>query len=498
MDKQFDVVVIGSGFGGLMCAALLGKHGYRVCVLEKHELPGGNLQNFVRGGKVFNTGLHYIGALDKGQALYKIFKYLGIMDRVAFDRLNPRCFDHILFGDKSFCNVSGFEGYQNALISYFPEEKTAIETYVARIREVWDRNPILNFREAGLSEEYPRAFINEGLMDVMDSITANEDLKALLLSNNGLYAGVPGRTPFYVHALINCLFIQSAFNVRGGSANLARALVDIIRAQDGVVWTGKKVVKITTENNKARSVVTETGEVIRGECFYAAIHPAEAIKLFEEGVFRKPFVKRINNLPNTIGSFVLYVAFKEKTFKHLNCNVYYSRTRDVWGAVYTSETWPKSVMLYTTYDKDDPEYAESATVITFMDYSEVARWEDPVVRKKDDSYETFRTEKSRLVMEMVELKFPGFTGAIDSWFASTPLTYRDYTGIPEGSMYGIAKDYRNGIGSYMPTATRVPNFYLTGQSIGIHGIMGVAMNAILASANKLDMNTLLKEIGQVE
>ena len=65
-----------------MCAAFLGKHGYRVCVLEKQDVPGGNLQNFERDGKVFNTGLHYVGALDKGQVLYKVFKYLCIMDRV--------------------------------------------------------------------------------------------------------------------------------------------------------------------------------------------------------------------------------------------------------------------------------------------------------------------------------------------------------------------------------------------------------------------------------
>ena len=115
-----------------MCAAFLGKHGYRVCVLEKQDVPGGNLQNFERDGKVFNTGLHYVGALDKGQVLYKVFKYLGIMDRVEFNRLDPECFDRVWVGDKSYCSVSGFEGYQKALMGYFPEEKAAIETYISK------------------------------------------------------------------------------------------------------------------------------------------------------------------------------------------------------------------------------------------------------------------------------------------------------------------------------------------------------------------------------
>ena len=65
-------------------------------------------------------------------------------------------------------------------------------------------------------------------------------------------------------------------------------------------------------------------------------------------------------------------------------------------------------------------------------------------------------------------------------------------------MYGIAKDYKNGLGAYIPSVTRVPNFYLSGQSIGIHGVMGVAMNALLACANKVDVNLLLSEIRKVE
>ncbi len=75
MNNKYDIVIIGSGFSGLMCGAILSKNGYSVCLLEKQPTPGGNLQTFKRHGKVFNTGLHYLGALKKGQTLYKIFKY---------------------------------------------------------------------------------------------------------------------------------------------------------------------------------------------------------------------------------------------------------------------------------------------------------------------------------------------------------------------------------------------------------------------------------------
>ena len=40
-SETHDVVVIGSGIGGLSCAALLAKYGYEVKVFESHYLAGG-------------------------------------------------------------------------------------------------------------------------------------------------------------------------------------------------------------------------------------------------------------------------------------------------------------------------------------------------------------------------------------------------------------------------------------------------------------------------
>ena len=75
MDKKYDVVIVGSGLGGLVSAVILAKEGKRVCVLEKNNQYGGNLQTFVRDKTIFDTGIHYIGGLSEGQNLYKYFKY---------------------------------------------------------------------------------------------------------------------------------------------------------------------------------------------------------------------------------------------------------------------------------------------------------------------------------------------------------------------------------------------------------------------------------------
>ena len=91
------VVIIGSGIGGLMCGAILAKAGYSVTILEMNKQIGGTLQTYVRERHIFDSGVHYVGGLDKGQTLYKIFDYLGIMQDLKIVKMDVAAFDKICF-----------------------------------------------------------------------------------------------------------------------------------------------------------------------------------------------------------------------------------------------------------------------------------------------------------------------------------------------------------------------------------------------------------------
>src|SRR3954462_15782414 len=97
MKEHYDIVVLGSGLGGLVSAIILAKEGYSVCVLEKNNQYGGNLQTFVRDKTIFDTGIHYIGGLQKGQNLYNYFKYLGIIDDLNLKKMDEDAYDVISF-----------------------------------------------------------------------------------------------------------------------------------------------------------------------------------------------------------------------------------------------------------------------------------------------------------------------------------------------------------------------------------------------------------------
>ena len=72
MNTSNKIVIVGSGIGGLVCGAILAKEGYKVLVLERNKQIGGCLQIFVRDKLIFNSSVHYVGGLDKGQNLYKV------------------------------------------------------------------------------------------------------------------------------------------------------------------------------------------------------------------------------------------------------------------------------------------------------------------------------------------------------------------------------------------------------------------------------------------
>ena len=67
VPENNDVLVIGSGLGGLVCAIELARQGFKVCVFEQHRVAGGYAHSFRRKGYHFDISLHSMGGLAPGQ-----------------------------------------------------------------------------------------------------------------------------------------------------------------------------------------------------------------------------------------------------------------------------------------------------------------------------------------------------------------------------------------------------------------------------------------------
>lgn len=502
MKERYDIVIVGSGLGGLVSAIILAKEGYSVCVLEKNNQFGGNLQTFVRDKTIFDTGIHYIGGLSKGQNLYKYFKYLGIIDDLKLKKMDEDGFDIISFEDenKEYPHAQGYENFVNQLLKHFPEEKEAIENYCKKVIATCDSFPLYNLRWEG---KYDSDILTLNAKQTIDEITDNKQLRAVLAGSNFLYAGIEDKSPFYVHALSVNSYIQSSWRCINGGSQITKQLIKQLKKHGGEVYKYKEVVRFNTENNNITSVTMKDGTEVSATYFISNIEPKTTLKMVGEENFRKSFYSRIQSLEGVISAFSLYIVFKPNTFKYINHNYYhFKNSNEVWTAhEYDENTWPKAYMASMNASKKEEEWADGMTFITYMKFDDLLPWADTfntTAEKNDrgESYEEFKNRKATTFLNEIEIKFPGIKNCIQSIHTSTPLSYRDYIGGHNGNMYGYIKDSNNPMKSFIASKTKLNNLYLTGQSINMHGVLGVTIGAVVTCSEIVGKEYLVNKINQ--
>ena len=501
MKKAYDVVIIGSGLGGLVSSIILAKEGFSVCVLEKNNQFGGNLQTFVRDKTIFDTGIHYIGGLSEGQNLYKYFKYLGIMDELNLKKMDEDGFDIISFEDDQteFPHAQGYDNFVNHLAAFFPEEKENIQKYCDKIVETCDSFPLYNLQAEG---KYDSEILSINAKEYIDQITENKKLRAVLAGSNFLYAGIEDKSPFYVHALSVNSYIQSSWRCINGGSQITKQLIKQLKANGGEVFKYKEVVRFTTEGNDVNSAIMKDGSEVFGKMFISNIEPKKTLEMVGEAKFRKSFYSRIQSLEGVISAFSLYIVFKPETFPYINHNYYHFKdSNGVWTAhEYDDDSWPKAYMASMNASKENV-WADGMTFITYMKYDEMKAWENTfntTAEKNDrgESYEEFKNRKAERFLQEIEIKFPGIREKIQSVHTSTPLSYRDYIGGSNGNMYGYVKDSNNPMKTFIAPKTKLNNLYLTGQSINMHGVLGVTIGAVVTCSEIVGKEYLVQKINE--
>jgi all-trans-retinol 13,14-reductase len=498
---NFDVVIIGSGIGGLVCANILAREGMRVCVLEKNKQFGGNLQTFVRDKIIFDSGVHYVGGLDKGQNLYQVFSYLGIMEQLQLERIDPNMFDGIIVGDEKviYPQAQGHENFIQQLLHYFPEEEQALRAYCEKIKESCRAFPLYNLHTDG-SLEQKTAASSISARQTIASLTSNKKLQAVLAGNNILYAGEGDATPFHVHALIVNSYIESSWKFVHGGSQIAKALVKQLRTYGGEILRHQRVTKLVSEGDTIAYAQTGTGEQFYARQFISNISPVHTLQMTDNPLLKKIYRNRINSLPNTVSSFSINIVLHPQTLVYQSNNLYYHREGHLWDANdYRPEDWPLLYGVFFTASNQYPGYAESVTVLSNMRYDEVLPWADTfntTLQEADRGadYLAFKEQKAQQLLQQVYRQLPQLEPAIKKYYTITPLTYRDYIGSADGNMYGFAKDYENPLRTTISPRTGVPNLFLTGQYLNMHGILGATLSGVLTAIGVSGNERVIEDI----
>lgn len=499
-NNTYDIIIVGAGLGGLLSAVILAKEGMKVCVIEKDKQIGGCLQTFSVEKTVFDSCVHYIGGLGDGHTLNRLFSYAGIMDKLQLKEYDTNAFDKIAFGDDvaEYPLAQGMDNFIEQLLPHFPNERAALLEYTNLIKKVGDHFPLYRLRNGDANEK--ATVSGWGLTETLAQITNNTRLQNVLAGNNMLYGGVPGKTPFYLHALVTESYIHSSHKVMPGSSQISKFLWHELQAHGGEVLRNTEVTKLVEENGVLTYALTKADERIYGKQFIANVHPQVLLSMIDSSMIRPAFRNRISNLQQTISSFMLNLVLKPGTVPVQHHNLYWNATDNTWAAIdYKPADWPANYTLFYTQDKNNPEYAESLSILCYMHYDEVKQWADTNNRAGDErnrgaEYDTFKAEKSEQLLQKVYERLPILRGNIVTQKAATPLTYRDYTGTPTGALYGILKDINKPAETTIATRTKIPNLLLTGQNVNMHGVLGVSITAVATCAELLGMEYLLGKV----
>ena len=221
------------------------------------------------------------------------------------------------------------------------------------------------------------------------------------------------------------------------------------------------------------------------------IHPAATLSLINESRYiRKIYRKRITSLENSFGMFTANIRLKKDMLKYRNNNIYIYSNIPVWQINDSLERNEiNGVLISYSLDDSDNGFASAIDILTPVRCNDFESWKESKVMRRGADYETYKREMADMMIDFVGRYMPELKTCVDKVYTSTPLTYRDYTSTYMGSAYGIKKDCNNLMQTMLTPRTPIPNLFMTGQNLNLHGILGVSMTSVVTCKSMgIDIN----------
>lgn len=475
---KYDAIIIGSGLGGLECAHILSNVGMSVLLLEREVQPGGCMQSYKRRGLAFDTGFHYVGGLAEGQSLHAAFKILGLLD-LPWQRLDED-FDKVTIGNRTFAFSQGYDTFVDTLAAEFPTERKGLKQYVELLKETSDHqfdalNPLIT--DPSLNQEIFETsawqYLNETFHDpLLINVLSGTCLKMELRKES---------LPLFTFTHGNGSFIESSWRLKGDGSLLVNSLINDIRAHGGEIVCNAEVQELVEQDGNIIRAVCANGEIYEGKVFISNAHPTLTCNLVKESKqMSKIYRRRMNRLENTFGMFTASLTIRPHTLKYFNWNQYIYKRPDVW--TFYQEEGVNGILISCRVPEDGTPYTRQVDILTPMTWEQCQTWSDTRVGHRGDDYAALKKRMTEECIALAKQYIPGLRNNIEECYTSTPLTYRDYTLTPEGSAYGLRKDFNSPLSTVLSPRTPIPNLFLTGQNLMLHGVHGVTVTSLFTCA----------------
>jgi all-trans-retinol 13,14-reductase len=482
---------------GLTAAIILAREGMRVVVLEQHYRAGGLLHRFFRkGGRSYDVGFHYFGAVQPDQILGRYLRYCGVYDRLDLIPLDADGYDELRFPGRTVRIPAGTEALRDRLAAAFPTERAAVAKYVADMRAVCDGFGFYNL-EPTVDPEHVDRWTSLRLADYLADLTADAQLRAVIAGQCPLYGVPPSQAPVALHALVTDTFLQRPHTIRGGGDALAQAMVGRLGQLGGEVETRQRVVSIEVDDaQRVAGVTTEGGEHYRAPLVISCAHPKVTLRLLPEHSVRPAYRRRVAAMRDGHGMLTVFATTPDDLSGYGARNVYLYDTWDLDSLFEPGDGSHRFAFVTAPSAREGPTRrgAHHAIGLGLLHASHVEPWSDTTTGARGDEYNAFKASQAEALRALMVRAIPELATSAVDLEAATPLTLRDFALSEGGAAYGI--DHVVGqMGRHgLQPRTRVKGLYLTGQSVLLPGVCGVTISAFHTCSEILGREYLIGKV----
>ncbi len=330
-DTKRDVVVIGSGVGGLAAAIRLQAAGHRVTMFERNDVVGGKLATYTRSGYTFDIGPSLV---TLPHLFDDVFRAAGtsLDEQVDLVRLDPQ-FVYRWPDGSSLTVPDGDDDTAAAFDAFAPGAGDQWRRFDARGRRIWDvadrtffagpmANPIALARRM-------RSPLDLTAIDPMRTLQRSAESffdDPRLVQWAGRYATYSGSSPYGAPATLGCIpHIESRYGCwypTGGLDAIRAAFERVARAAGVEVHTGTEVARVTSAGAGAVSgVELADGSVVDADIVVANV---DAEYLYADLLPDATALKRVRRAKRSTSGFVLCAGVRGRTPVLHHHNVWFS------------------------------------------------------------------------------------------------------------------------------------------------------------------------------
>ena len=453
MDSEsYDVIIIGSGMGGLGSGLKLQSSNpkLKTIILEQHNIPGGYVNGFKRKGYYFDSGAEGLVFCGEGQAFRMALNKFGVeQEYILIDPVET-----MQFPNKKIIMHANGERYKSELIKNFPNEEDEIRKFFKVIESIQEEfySVVKGKFDPSLKELLKivftcptlRKYATKSFDDLLTKFITNVELRDILAVYS-LWLGVSTKKIKATLAAVVFFspYYHGHYYPKGGMLGFANNLAKAYTANGGEIRYRTEVKKIIIENGKAVGVQLGDESVIKGKWIVSNSDIQKTtFDLIGKEQLSKKYTAYISSLEKSVTGFSVFLGLDIHLDNYPSHIAYNIKAESYLERIAKGKYDPEEVLIRIP-DKIDPslrnDKGSALTLLTFAPYNLDENWGTGKEKDQKEHYTKIKEKYTERLIQIAEKVIPNLSKHIVYKDAATPLTFERYTLNSQGAWYGVKK-----------------------------------------------------------